>query len=103
MEPNFISILLCCSGHATSHNHAFTEQTIPHITKQMEDLSQSDADSSESDPSSGQDFSPDYSDTDSSSGEATITAGPSGKGNLIGRALLAAGKRVIIRQKVVEE
>jgi hypothetical protein len=92
MEPNFISILLCCSGHATSHNHAFTEQTIPHITKQMEDLSQSDADSSESDPSSGQDFSPDYSDTDSSSGEATITAGPSGKGNLIGRALLAAGK-----------
>lgn len=47
---------------------------------------------SESDPSSGQDLSPDYSDTDSSSGEATITAGPTGKGNLIGRATIAAGR-----------
>ncbi|KAJ9097197.1 hypothetical protein QFC21_004866 [Naganishia friedmannii] len=62
------------------------------MTHQMEDPPQSDAEGSESDPSSGQEFSPDYSDTDSSSGEATITAGPSGKGNLIGRALLAAGK-----------
>ncbi|KAJ9119716.1 hypothetical protein QFC22_003426 [Naganishia vaughanmartiniae] len=78
--------------HATSPAHVLPEQTNARITKDMEDTFQSDADGSESDPSSGQEFSPDYSDTDSSSGEATITAGPSGKGNLIGRALLAAGR-----------
>lgn len=61
----------------------------PYIPDRDSGSSQED---SESDPSSGQEFSPDYSDTDSSSGEATITAGPTGKGNLIGRATIAAGR-----------
>lgn len=47
-------------------------------------------DDSESNPSSGQEASPDHSDTDSSSGEATITAGPTSTGNLIGRAVATA-------------
>ncbi|KAJ9110494.1 hypothetical protein QFC19_001620 [Naganishia cerealis] len=79
------------TGLATIH-HFPPESGNGRLPNSVEDQHQSDVDSSESDPSSGQEYSPDYSDTDSSSGEATITAGPSGKGNLIGRALLAAGR-----------
>lgn len=63
--------------------------SMPYTTGRNADHAQED---SESDPSSGHDLSPDYSDTDSSSGEATITAGPTGKGNLIGRATIAAAR-----------